>query len=188
MVVLAFGLMAVTNLMLVAASSNTVANHSTAAATSAAEAMDMIRGTSWPILVAGGDHTDDDETGAIDCSLANANTYRCVENIRGRRTGLHPVGRCPRAGNGALVPHPGALRGKGRPRRAPARAREFTTFRSCTSAACPAGSVMGIQGARKQMDRGLSERRSNEMKSGRGRAKAGSAWSRCWWPWWSPSS
>jgi Prokaryotic N-terminal methylation motif len=138
MVVLAFGLMAVTNLMLVAASSNTVANHSTAAATSAAGVMDMIRGTSWPVLVAGGDHTDNDETGAIDCAVANANSYRCVENIAG-------VGMVYTRWDITAVPGTGRMyliqvRSEGRGALTGARSRaEFTTFRSCTSvtAGCP---------------------------------------------------
>src|SRR5512135_3547346 len=49
-VVLVFGLMAVTNLMLVAASSNSVANQGTAAVASAIRAMDMIKAESWNIL------------------------------------------------------------------------------------------------------------------------------------------
>jgi Tfp pilus assembly protein PilV len=51
-VVLIFGLMAVTNLMLVAASSNTVANQGTAAVTSATRAMDMLKSTSFADLAA----------------------------------------------------------------------------------------------------------------------------------------
>jgi type II secretory pathway pseudopilin PulG len=51
-VVLIFGLMAVTNLMLVAASSNTVANQGTAAVTSATRAMDMLKSTTFADLAA----------------------------------------------------------------------------------------------------------------------------------------
>ena len=53
--VLIFGLMAVTNLLLVAASSNTVANQGSAATTSASQVMDVLRSTPWNELVPGGD-------------------------------------------------------------------------------------------------------------------------------------
>ena len=46
-IVLVFGLMAVTNLMVVAASSNSVANQSTAAVTSATRVLDLIKATSF---------------------------------------------------------------------------------------------------------------------------------------------
>ena len=46
-VVLVFGLMAVTNLMLVAASSNSVANQGTAAVNTATRVMDMVKSTPY---------------------------------------------------------------------------------------------------------------------------------------------
>jgi type II secretory pathway pseudopilin PulG len=49
-VVLIFGLMAVTNLLLVAASSNTVANQGTAAVTTATQVMDLLKATSYDVL------------------------------------------------------------------------------------------------------------------------------------------
>src|SRR5258708_38977657 len=61
-VILIFGLMAVTNLLLIAASSNTVANQSTAAATSASRIMDSLRDTSFQNLLPGASVTAD--TGA----------------------------------------------------------------------------------------------------------------------------
>ena len=45
--VLVFGLMAVTNLMLVAASSNTVANQGTAAVNTATRVMDMVKSNTY---------------------------------------------------------------------------------------------------------------------------------------------
>ena len=53
MVVLIFGLMAVTNLLLVAATSNTVANQSTAAVAVASSVMDQLRASSFEVLAAG---------------------------------------------------------------------------------------------------------------------------------------
>ena len=54
-VILVFGLMAITNLMLVAASSNTVANQSTAATTAAAQRMEILKRTPFATLATGGD-------------------------------------------------------------------------------------------------------------------------------------
>jgi type II secretory pathway pseudopilin PulG len=60
-VILVFGLIAVTNLMLVAASSNSVANQAAAAATIAAERLEQFKAISFndPRLAAGGDVTTD---------------------------------------------------------------------------------------------------------------------------------
>jgi type II secretory pathway pseudopilin PulG len=56
-VILVFGLLAVTNLMVVAASSNTVANQSTAAASIASQTLEQLKALPFgdPGLVAGGD-------------------------------------------------------------------------------------------------------------------------------------
>ena len=68
-VVLVFGLLAVTNLLLVAASSNSVANQSTAAVASASRAMDMLRATTYSALTSGGSVDSFDATAAAtDCS------------------------------------------------------------------------------------------------------------------------
>ncbi len=58
-VILAFGLIAITNLLLVAASSNTVANQSTAATTAASQTLDQLRATAFNTLAVGGDVTAD---------------------------------------------------------------------------------------------------------------------------------
>ena len=63
-VVLIFGLMAVTNLLLVAASANTVANQGSAATASATQVMDVLRSTPWNELVPGGDLDNDVTTRA----------------------------------------------------------------------------------------------------------------------------
>ena len=62
-IVLVFGLMAVTNLMLVAASSNSVANQGTAAVTSATRVMDLIKTTSFTTLPTGGTAYDPSDGG-----------------------------------------------------------------------------------------------------------------------------
>jgi Tfp pilus assembly protein PilV len=58
-VVLIFGLMAITNLMIVAASSNTAANQSTAAATTASQQMELLKAVPFTELAAGGSVTSD---------------------------------------------------------------------------------------------------------------------------------
>jgi type II secretory pathway pseudopilin PulG len=65
MVILMFGLVAVTNLFLVAGSSNTVGNHSSVATTQAAEVMDRLRGIEYRALtdVGGGNGGGDTITG-----------------------------------------------------------------------------------------------------------------------------
>src|SRR5512135_741387 len=85
-VVLIFGLMAVTNLMLVAASSNSVANQGTAAVTSAIRAMDMIKATSFNQLEAGGETFDvADAGGAMDCSSKDllVTSWHCNDQVPG---------------------------------------------------------------------------------------------------------
>ncbi len=61
MVILAFGLIAITNLMLVAATSNTVANQSTAAASIASQQLEQLKALTWGDagLTAGGSVTAD---------------------------------------------------------------------------------------------------------------------------------
>ena len=54
-VILSFGLMAVTNLLIVAASSNAVANQSTAATNSASQVLEQLRSVSFQNLAIGGE-------------------------------------------------------------------------------------------------------------------------------------
>ena len=54
-VVLSFGLMAVTNLLVVAAASSTVGNHSTAATTAASETLERLKSRDFLTLTPGGD-------------------------------------------------------------------------------------------------------------------------------------
>ncbi len=124
MVILSFGLIAVTNLLIVAASSNTVANQGTAAAAIASEQLEILKRTPFDAVATGGSVTSDTIDFMRDDAVAGVGTIH---------TRWQVVGINPRAlfitvrseGLGALT-------------RARSRA-EFTTFRSCTAAAlgCP---------------------------------------------------
>jgi Tfp pilus assembly protein PilV len=87
-VVLIFGLMAVTNLMLVAASSNSVANQGTAAVASAIRAMDMLKATDFGTLDAnrgGTAFTVADAAAAKSCSAADLGVadWHCNDDVPG---------------------------------------------------------------------------------------------------------
>jgi type II secretory pathway pseudopilin PulG len=132
-VVLVFGLMAVTNLMIVAASSNTVANQGTAAVTSSTRIMDLIKSTSYANLPTGGTTWSTTDTGAQDCNTANLplTDWHCNEFIQGVGT-IHTHWWI------TATPDPRLLhirvRAEGVGSLAGPRSRsEFTTFRSCTN-------------------------------------------------------
>ena len=135
MVVLIFGLMAVTNLLLVAASSNAVANQGTAAASSATRGMDMLRLTSFADLLTvvglGPDFSTHDGAGK-DCNDPSLrfDDWHCSVSLQGvglihthwwiEETDLSPLLyiRVQSEGVGTLA---------GRRSRA-----DFTTFRACS--------------------------------------------------------
>jgi prepilin-type N-terminal cleavage/methylation domain-containing protein len=131
-VVLVFGLMAVTNLMLVAASSNAVANQGTAAVTSATRALDMLKSTSYGALSAGGmtfatDHAAKD-CGAVDLVVTD---WHCNDDLPG-------VGRVHTHWWVSATADPRLfhirVRSEGTGALTGARSRaEFTTFRACTN-------------------------------------------------------
>jgi Tfp pilus assembly protein PilW len=149
-IVLVFGLMAVTNLMLVAASSNSVANQSTAAVTSATRALDLIRSTSFmqgspgswsPNLVAGGETWDPSGTWTDCDDVALAfDDWGCQETVPG--VGLiHTQWWISTTDDPRLLHVRVQSEGQGVLSGARSRA-EFTTFRSCTnsdpaSGGCP---------------------------------------------------
>lgn len=141
-VILVFGLMAVTNLLLVAASSNSVANQGTAATASASQAMDFLKTTPFntlaPLSSPGGPGTGgafispvNAATASVACSGATAASYACYDDIPG-------VGRI--VTQWQIVAPPGTARALFiRVRTEPtatiagARARsEFTFIRTCT--------------------------------------------------------
>jgi len=132
-VVLVFGLMAVTNLLLVAASANTVANQGSAATTSATQVMDVLRSTAWPNLAAGGD-LDNDAGPSADCrALPDPVTavYNCDDTIAG--VGTIKTRWTITAAPGTLRMYQITVRSEGLGALAGARSRAtFTTYRTCT--------------------------------------------------------
>jgi Tfp pilus assembly protein PilV len=134
-VVLVFGLMAVTNLMLVAASSNSVANQGTAAVASAIRAMDMIKATSFTDLKKGGNAWDPSSGGkACDDSTLAFDDWACLQETPGVGS-IHTqwwIDDSATTGDARLVYV--RVRSEGRGALSGARSRaEFTTFRSCTN-------------------------------------------------------
>ena len=142
-VVLVFGLMAVTNLMLVAASSNTVANQGTAAVTSATRIMDILKATSYLTMAPGGIAWETAPGGGRDCNVPDLqwNEWHCDEFIQGVGT-LHTHWWITATTDQRLLHI--RVRSEGVGSLAGARSRaEFTTFRACTnsdpiSGGCPA--------------------------------------------------
>jgi type II secretory pathway pseudopilin PulG len=146
-IVLVFGLMAVTNLMLVAASSNSVANQSTAAVTSATRIMELLKASSYQdlrVLVPGGDITFEEP---IDpgppCATAVIGDFHCTDDIPG-------VGRIHTHWELTATTDPRIIyiqmRSEGTGTLSATRSRaEFTTFRACTNSdpttggTCPLG-------------------------------------------------
>lgn len=82
-VILIFGLAAVANLMVVAGSSNSVANHSTAAVNVATQQMELIKSVRYDQLVPGGDiDSDVGATGTCGVTPVTA-TYNCDSSTAG---------------------------------------------------------------------------------------------------------
>jgi len=134
-VVLIFGLMAVTNLMLVAASSNSVANQGTAAVNSAERAMELLKSTSFQNIPAAGGGTNFDSTdgGKIctDPTLA-ITEWHCNDVVPGVGT-IHTHWWVGATADPRLLYI--RVRSEGTGVLAAARSRaEFTTFRACTNA------------------------------------------------------
>ncbi len=143
-VILVFGLIAVTNLLLVAASSNTVANQGTAAVTAAQQRLDALRASnfptavgggllSFPVLTVGGSITADVPAGVPPaCSgVIPAGTYNCDDDIPGVGR-IHTRWAISNAGLPARALYI-QVRSEGRGALAAARSRaEFTTVRTCT--------------------------------------------------------
>jgi type II secretory pathway pseudopilin PulG len=132
-VVLIFGLMAVTNLLLVAATSNTVANQSSAATASASQVMDVLRSTAWTNIAPGGDLTTDTTSPSPDCrALQNPiNAYNCDDFIPG--VGTIKTRWQITAAVGTVRMLQISVRSEGQGALAGARSRAtFTTYRTCT--------------------------------------------------------
>jgi type II secretory pathway pseudopilin PulG len=141
-VVLVFGLMAVTNLLLVAASANTVANQGSAATASASQVMDVLRSTEWSDLAAGGDLDSDATSPSPDCRALPAPitaVYNCDDNLPGVGTIKTRWTITPGVGTVRLLQI--TVRSEGTGALAAARSRAtFTTYRACTQStpgSCP---------------------------------------------------
>ena len=142
-VVLIFGLMAVTNLLLVAASSNTVANQGTAAVTSATQVMDFLKSTTYTTLddTAGGTAFSAAD-GGKDCNDVTLvpTDWHCTTSTPGVGT-IHTHWYITANADLRLLQI--RVRSEGTGALAAARSRaEFTTFRTCTDSSvaggCPA--------------------------------------------------
>jgi len=126
-VILVFGLIGITNLMIVAASSNAAANQGTAAAAVAAQRLEELKAAPFGSVAAGGDVASDVSGFNRDDSIPGVGVIHT-------RWALSAI-----AGNNQLVFV--QVRSEATGALAPGRTRaEFTTFRSCTSVAlgCPA--------------------------------------------------
>jgi len=140
-VVLIFGLMAVTNLMLVAASSNSVANQGTAAVAAATRAMDFIKATTFDTLAltTGGKDPFDPGDGGKACgdTTLTVGEWHCNEDVPGVGT-IHVHWWVTATDDGRLVYVRVRAEGTGALSAARSRA-EFTTFRACTNTegGCP---------------------------------------------------
>lgn len=130
-IILVFGLIAVTNLMILGAASNTVANAGTAAATAAKEALEDLKARSFTTLAAGGSLDVTCPAGPFEAPFARCQDVPGVGRIATAWlvTQIEPQVLYIHVRSEAV----GGIGG--------ARTRaEFTTFRSCTAAAggCPA--------------------------------------------------
>lgn len=133
-VVLVFGLMAVTNLMLVAASSNSVANQSTAAVASATRVMDMLKAVTYDTLdnSPGGTAYDAADGGkeCTDTTLVPTD-WHCTDSVPGVGT-VHTHWWITATVDPRLLHVRVRSEGTGALSGARSRA-EFTTFRACTN-------------------------------------------------------
>jgi len=134
-VVLVFGLMAVTNLLLVAASSNTVANQGTAAVTAATQVMDILKATTYATLNTGAavGSTFDAFDGGKDCNdttLAITEAH-CTVSTPGVGT-VHTHWYITPTADPRLLHIRVRSEGVGALTAARSRA-EFTSFRACTN-------------------------------------------------------
>lgn len=82
-VILIFGIAAVSNLLIVAGTTNTAANHSTAAAQVASQQMEALKATRYDLLVTGGNvDTDTGITGECGATPVT-NTFNCNTKATG---------------------------------------------------------------------------------------------------------
>lgn len=141
-VVLVFGLIAVTNLIIVAASANSTGNHSTAATAHASEVMERLKAVPFASLVpSSADSIETDRGSITNCDDAtqncvvgnNYNARRAVSGVGTIKTRWHISSV---DGQTLFIRVRSASTATLMGRRSQA---EFTTFRSCTAvtAGCP---------------------------------------------------
>jgi type II secretory pathway pseudopilin PulG len=133
-VVLVFGLMAVTNLMLVAASSNTVANQATAAVAAGTGVMDLLKATSFATLnVTQGGTPFDATDGGLDCAdpALTVAAFHCSSSLNGVGM-VHTHWFITATPDARMLFITVQSQGTGVLAAARSRA-EFTTFRACTN-------------------------------------------------------
>jgi hypothetical protein len=130
MIILSFGLIAVTNLMIVAATSNTVANHATAATAIASDQLEILKRTPFG--------TAPFDAGTVGSVTADAAGFTQDDAVAGVGA-IHTRWLVTRINSQAYFI---TVRSEGLGVLTGARSRaEFTTFRSCTavtSLGCPA--------------------------------------------------
>ena len=131
MVILTFGLIAITNLLVVAASSNSAGNQSSAATALASQQLELLKAQTYTTLAPGGSLTADQSAGGVPYfrdddidGVGRFHTRWAIVQIAGdQQTRFIHVRTDPASG---------LFRSRA--------AADFTTFRSCTSVAsgCPA--------------------------------------------------
>jgi len=140
--VLVVGLMGVANLFALAASSNSTANHSTAAVAEATETMERLKAIPFLRLVPGGDLDNPLPVAALPGppgtpSPVTPNTYNRIREVPGVGV-IRTTWRIDRPGAGG--PDTLFIRVRSQsmsPMRGRRSRAEFTTFRTCTTSGCP---------------------------------------------------
>ena len=138
-VVLVFGLIAVSNLMLVASTSTSVANQSTAATVVASRIMEQLTMTPWTNLVVGGSLTGDVPGPGPNCDAIAPGDYNCDSEFPGVGTvhvrwviGVPAAGALRTLFIQVQAEGTGVLSG-------PRSRATFNVFRTCTEAPPPPG-------------------------------------------------
>lgn len=147
MIILSFGLISVTNLFLVAGSSNQVANMSTAATAQASDVMERLKAIPFLQLTTGGNLDASCDSACVDTNSNNCvvpGGFRMVRALRGTGASYSGARICTRwtiarpGGGGPdtlyIVVRSEALGGLGGGVRSRA---EFKVFRTCTASNCP---------------------------------------------------
>jgi prepilin-type N-terminal cleavage/methylation domain-containing protein len=147
-VILAFGLISVTNLFVVAASSNQIGNYTTATATEASEVLERLKSIDFCSLAPGGDLANDAGTAnpapvppaQPDVFVGGALTYHMYRDVKGIgsvRTRWLIVDPAAAQTPTRFIVVQSEIDG---PFGGQASRAQFSTFRTCTGNGCPLGS------------------------------------------------